>query len=123
MNRYGLEERLVDFSVSIIKLTKVITKDYAGQHLSNQIIRSASSVALNYGEAPSGESRKDFVHKMKISLKELRETLVCLKIMKRAGLFSSESEVDKALKECNELVSVFVKVLKPPKRTCNGDHI
>ena len=116
MNRFELEERLVDFSVMIIKLTKELSNDYTGKHLSGQIIRSGSSVALNYGEAQSGESRKDFVHKMKISLKELRETLVCLKIIKRAELCGSAQNVDVALKECNELVSIFVKSVETAQK-------
>jgi four helix bundle protein len=59
---------------------------YASQHMSKQLIRSATSAALNYGEAQSAESSRDFLHKMKISLKELRESLVNLKIQKGAAL-------------------------------------
>ena len=89
MNKYDLEERLIRFSVLIIELSKAMTKSYVGQHLSKQIIRSGTSVSLNYGEAQSGESRKDFVHKMKIVLKELRESHICLKIIERTNLCKS----------------------------------
>ncbi len=62
----------------------------AANHLAGQIVRSGTSVALNYGEAQSGESRKDFIHKMKIVLKELRETFVCLKIIHKSNQFHDE---------------------------------
>ena len=80
MKRNELEERLIDFSVLIIKLSNEMNKTKAAQHLSGQFIRSGTSAALNYGEAQSAESKKDFVHKMQAVLKELRETFICLRI-------------------------------------------
>jgi four helix bundle protein len=77
--------------------------------LSGQLIRSATSNALNYGEAQSGESRKDFIHKLKIILKELRETMICLKILKKINPDPINNKLDKAILECNELISIFVK--------------
>ena len=64
-----LENRLIQFAVDIIILSKSIDQSFASQHLTKQLIRSSTSVALNYGEARSGESTKDFLHKMKICLK------------------------------------------------------
>jgi len=81
----------------------------AGNHLSGQLLRSGTSVSLNYGEAQSGESRKDFIHKMKVVLKELRETFVCLKIIKKARLYKTEMKLETAKNENNELISIFVK--------------
>ena len=109
MNRHELEERLIDFAVSIIEISANLIKSKAGNHLSGQIVRSGTSPALNYGEAQSGESRKDFVHKMQIVLKELRETLVCLKIIEKANLHKDLNKIQYAKKECNELISIFVK--------------
>jgi four helix bundle protein len=80
-----------------------------GNHLSGQLVRSETSSALNYGEAQSGESRKDFIHKIKIVLKELRETIICLKIIDRTKLLNSTEKILKALKENDELISIFVK--------------
>jgi four helix bundle protein len=77
--KFDLEDRLVDFSVLMLRVADALPKSYAGQHLSGQLTRSGTSPALNYGEAQSGESRKDFIHKVKICLKELRESQVCLK--------------------------------------------
>ena len=104
-----LENRLINFSVRIIELSGHLKKNYAGNHLSGQIVRSGTSPALNYGEARSAESKKDFVHKVKIILKELRETQICLKIIKQAKLFNAEiSNLDKLVLESNELISIFV---------------
>jgi four helix bundle protein len=78
-----LEDRLIDFAVAIIDVTEALPNSKAGNHVSGQLIRSGTSPAPNYGEARSAESRKDFIHKMKISLKELRETMIWLKIASR----------------------------------------
>jgi len=112
MNKYDLEERLIKFSVLIIEIVNEISKTKAGNHLSGQLVRSGTSVSLNYGEAQSAESRKDFVHKMKVILKELRETFVCLKIIHRSKLYKTENKIIKAKKENNELISIFVKSIE-----------
>ncbi len=116
MNKKDLEERLINFAVLIIDITNEMPDKKAAKHLSGQIIRSGTSPALNYGEAQSAESRKDFVHKMKIVLKELRETFVCLKIIKRAKLVKTLEKVDRALIENNELISIFVKSVETTER-------
>ena len=116
MKKYDLEERLVDFSVLIIEIVNEMPNSKAGNHLSGQLVRSGTSVSLNYGEAQSGESRRDFIHKMKVVLKELRETFICLKIIQRTNLFGSESLVIKAKKECNELISIFVKSVETAQK-------
>jgi four helix bundle protein len=112
LNKHNLEERLIDFSVLIIEITENMPQGFASKHLSNQLIRVGSSVSLNYAEAQSGESRKDFIHKMKIVLKELRETLVCLKIINRAIIKYAEPKIENAMTECNELISIFVKSIE-----------
>ena len=109
MKRYDLEDRLIAFAVSCIEIVNHIDQNKAGFHLSDQLMGSGTSAALNYGEAQSGESRKDFIHKMKVVLKELRESQVCLKIISRARLFQPESRLDEMLKEASELVAIFVK--------------
>ena len=116
MNKFDLEERLVDFSVLIIEIVNEMPNSKAGNHLSGQIVRSGTSVSLNYGEAQSGESRKDFIHKMKVVLKELRETYVCLKIIHRAKLYKTESKIEKAKNENDELISIFVKSLETAQK-------
>ena len=109
MNKFDLEERLINFAVSIVEIDETMPNTRAGNHLGGQLLRSGTSPALNYGEAQSGESRKDFIHKIKIVLKELRETFICLKIIHRTKLFKSEEKIISAIKESNELISIFVK--------------
>ena len=112
MNSQQLEDRLVNFSVDIIDLSYKIHLNQAGCHLSNQLVRSATSVPLNYAEALAAESRKDYIHKVKISLKELRESFVCLKIIQRARLIEKSKEFDYLMDETNQLISIFVATLK-----------
>jgi len=109
MNKNDLEERLITFSVSIIDLIQSLPETKANNHLGMQLLRSATSTALNYGEAQGGESKKDFIHKIKLVLKELRESLVCVKIILRINRNHESEKLKTLLKECNELVSIFVK--------------
>lgn len=116
MKKSDLEERLVNFAVLIIEIANKMPTSRAGSHLSGQLIRSGTSAALNYGEAQSGESRKDFIHKIKIVLKELRESFVCLKIIQRTKLHDPKSPIQPALDENNELISIFVKSVETAQR-------
>jgi four helix bundle protein len=112
---YNLEERLIDFAVIIIKIAAKIHSSFEGYNLSEQLIRSGSSPALHYGEVLSSESRKDFIHKMSVCLKELRETYIALKIIKKLNFKSIENEIEMALKENLELISIFSKAIKTAK--------
>ena len=118
--KFDLEDRLVDFSVLMLRVADALPKSYAGQHLSGQLIRSGTSPALNYGEAQSGESRKDFIHKVKICLKELRESRVCLKIIDRSGLRKDHELVKQGVAECNELIAIFVKSVRTAEANLRG---
>ena len=115
MDKFKLEERLIDFAANIILFTNHVDKSYAGNHLVGQIVRSSTSPALNYGEEQSAESKKDFIHKMGICLKELRETFNCLKIIERANLTSNTALINKLKIEVNELISIFVSSIKTAK--------
>lgn len=115
MDKFKLEERLIDFAANIILFTNQVDKSYAGNHLVGQIVRSSTSPALNYGEAQSAESKKDFIHKMGICIKELRETFNCLKIIERANLTSNTELINKSKIEVNELISIFVSSIKTAK--------
>jgi four helix bundle protein len=119
VNKIELEDRLIDFSVMIIAISDELPNTKAGNHLAGQIIRSGTSVSLNYGEAQSGESRRDFVHKLKIVLKELRETIICLKIIQRTQMCKSEN-LQKSLKENDELISIFVKSVETAQKNMDS---
>jgi four helix bundle protein len=106
---FDLERRLINFAVLIIGIVETMRNSKSGKYLAGQLTRCGTSPALNYGEAQSSESQKDFIHKIKIVLKELRETHICLKIIYQSNLFKDENRIKKALKENNELISIFVK--------------
>lgn len=89
-----------------------LKNDFASVHLQKQLIRSSTSAALNYGEAQSAESKIDFVHKMKICLKELRESQVNMEIMEEADLVNKTTDFKGVQKECNELVAIFTTSIK-----------
>lgn len=107
--KYDLEERLIDFTVSIIRLVETLPNTKTAQYLGGQLLRSGTSPTLNYAEAKGAESRNDFIHKMKVCLKELRESHTCLKIIHKAVIVVDESLLFHLITECNELISIFVK--------------
>jgi four helix bundle protein len=113
---FDLEDRLIEFGVRIIRLAEALPKTRIGNHIAGQIIRSGTSPAPNYGEAQSAESRDDFIHKLKICLKELRETRVWLMMTAKANLVKSASKLDPLIDECNQLISIFVTSVKTARQ-------
>ena len=113
-SKYNLENRLIAFAVSILDLADKLPNTFAGKHLGGQLTRSGTSPALNYGEAQAAESRADFIHKMKICLKELRESQICLKIIEQRVMVQKEIS-EPVLKECSELVAIFTKSIETTK--------
>ncbi|MDX2453386.1 four helix bundle protein [Desulfosarcina sp.] len=109
---FDLEERLIGFAVRIIQLAEALPKSRVGNHISGQLIRSGTAPAPNYGEAQGAESLSDFLHKMKIGLKELRESKVWLKIIIQAKLINPASRLDTLIDETDQLISIFVKSIK-----------
>jgi four helix bundle protein len=101
-----LEERLVDFAVRVIALANRLSGSFAGKHLANQIVRSGTSPAPNYAESRSAESRADFIHKLRVVVKELNETSVWLRISARSGLVK-ETLLNGLQTECDELRRIF----------------
>jgi four helix bundle protein len=84
-----LEDRLINFAVRIIRLSSQLPRTPAGKHVAGQILRAGTSPAPNYGEARGAESHADFVHKIRIVLKELHETSIWLRIIERSRLLGS----------------------------------
>ena len=107
--KYDIDERLIEFAVDIVSFVESLPNSRSATHLGGQLLRSGTSPSLNYGEAKGAESKNDFIHKMKICLKELRESYNCLRIMKRLKLFKTDVQAEKLISECNELISIFVK--------------
>jgi four helix bundle protein len=113
---FDLEERLIDFAVRIIQIAESLPKTKIGNHIAGQLIRCGTSPAPNYGEAQSAESRSDFIHKMKICLKELRETKVWLRMIVRANLLKSKSKLESDIHENDELISIFMASIRTAKQ-------
>ena len=112
---YDLEGRLIDFAVRIIEVGRSLPKTKVGNHIAGQLVRCGTSPAPNYGEAQGAESRSDFIHKMKVCLKELRETRVWLVMIVRAGLIKPASKLESLINENNQLISIFVRSIQTAK--------
>jgi len=109
---YDLEERLLEYSVRIIRLVEALPNTRAGNHVAGQLLRSGTAALPNHGEAQAGESRADFIHKMKVCLKELRESLRWLKLLQRVPLVKPPGKIDPLLGETDELIRIFVKSIQ-----------
>ena len=114
-HRYNLAERLIDFAVMILDLSEKMPATAGSVALTRQIVRSGTAPALNYGEALSAESPKDFLHKLRICLKELRETQITLQIIRRK-MYVTGFDIGILLDECNQLVAIFVTSVETKKR-------
>ena len=104
----------------MIKLGEKLPKTLAGNYLAGQVTRSGASPALHYGEAQAAESRSDFIHKMKVAVKELRETNNCLKIINKMNWFE-EDGLSSEQSECNELISIFIKSIATAQKNREAD--
>jgi four helix bundle protein len=112
----NLEERLIDFAVNIIRTAESLPETKIGKHIGGQLARSGTSPAPNYGEAQDAESRADFIHKIKISLKELRETKVWLQMIAKASLIKPASKLEPLIRETDELIAIFVASVRTAKK-------
>ena len=113
---FDLKDRLIDYAVRIIRLTEALPNTKAGAHVAGQILRSGTSPAPNYGEALAAESQADFIHKLKIALKELRETEIWLKIIARAKMVSSAKQLAPLLTETDELSAILFTSIQTAKQ-------
>jgi four helix bundle protein len=112
---YNLENRLIEFTGIIASLIDSLNPKISSEILAKQIFRSASSSALNYAEAMGSESRKDFIHKMSISLKELRETEMNLKLIQRCNSVENVNQLKFLLDETSSLIKIFFTSIRTAK--------
>jgi four helix bundle protein len=108
---FDLEDRLVDFACKCLDVCDLLPSTKAGQNLEYQLSKSGTAPALIYGEAQAAESRADFLHKMRMVLKEIKETRINLKIIKRKPVVVHQ-KVDIAFNEANELMAIFIKSIE-----------
>lgn len=107
-NREDLSARFLDFAAHTIRLTIKLRKTAVGRYIANQLMRAAASSGANYEEACAGESRADFIHKMQLVLKELRETIYWLKLVQRTDLISGK-ELQGLVGDADELAKIVAK--------------
>ena len=113
---YDLEERLLEYSVRIIKIVEQMPNTRTGNHIAGQLVRSGTSPYPNHGEAQAAESQKDFIHKLSISLKELRETQRWLKLIQKIPLMKKTELMNDILIETEELIKIFFTSIKTAGR-------
>ena len=112
-----LSDRLISFSLTILAAAREMQSGRICNPLGDQIVRSATSSSLNYGEARSAESKKDFIHKLSVVLKELRETQNSLKLLCGHGCFPNDFA---AQKECSELIAIFIASINTARAKNRG---
>ncbi len=115
IRKFDLEERLIDFSVLALEIVDLLPSKYSAIHLGNQLARSCTSPALNYGEAQGAESQKDFIHKMGIILKELRESKINMTILQKRKYITNIDFLEKTMQENKELIAIFTKSIQTAK--------
>ena len=116
---YDLEDRLLDYGAAIINLTRKLTVDYAERHVGNQLLRSGTAPVSHHGEAQAAESPADFIHKMRLALKELRESDRWLKLIQRAAMLSGSEALPKLLNETDQLIRIFVASIHTAEKRRN----
>ena len=113
---YDLEERLLAYAASIIRLTENVNSSRAGNHVTGQLLRSGTSPLFNHGEAEGAESVKDFTHKLSICLKELKESRRALRLILKSPLIDDASLVDPVLDETEQLIRIFAASIRTARR-------
>lgn len=117
----ALEDRLIEFAVRIVNLSANLPRTPAGRHIANQILRSGTSPAPNYGEARGAESRADFVHKLRVVLKELNETSIWLRVIHRSCMLKGDRLAD-IIRENVELCRIFTASLKTARSSSSNEN-
>jgi len=115
--KYDIEDRLLAFTERLLGVVESLPPTRIGNHIAGQLTRCGTSPLANYAEAQGGESHADFLHKLKVALKELRETRVWLLLVQRKGLVDGAASFQGTIDECNELISIlFASVRTAEKR-------
>ena len=110
----ALADRLIDFAVEIIRLVNTLPKTSVGNHLGGQLLSSGTSPGANYEESRGAESRPDFIHKLSIVLKELKESRFWLRVIQRSKTLGTQ-QVETLLQECEELCAIIGKSIVTSK--------
>ena len=117
--KFDLEDRLVDYTCRMIDVVEALPTSRAGNYISGQLVRSCHSPTFNYGEAQAAESPKDFVHKIGVILKELKECRAALKIIRKKEMIRPVQKLNDVYRETEELVAIFAKSIITAKNNNN----
>jgi four helix bundle protein len=113
---YDLENRLLGYAADAVRLVEKMPRTRAGNHIGNQLLRSSTAPLLNHGEAQAAESPNDFVHKMRVCLKELRESQRSLRLIIKIPLVKNPGTVEPLLRETDELIRIFVASIRTAEK-------
>jgi four helix bundle protein len=113
---YDLEERLLEYSVVVVRFVESMHLSDSGRHVAKQLMRSGTAPMAHHGEAQAAESADDFVHKMSIALKELRESVRWLELTQRVPLTNQGDDVTALITETDELIRIFYTSIKTAKK-------
>ena len=113
---YDLEDRLLEYAAAVIRISEGLRRSPAGAHIGNQLLRSGTSPFLNHGEAEAAESRDDVIHKLRICLKELRESRRALRLILRVPLTENPSVLEPLMRESDELIRIFVASVRTARK-------
>lgn len=114
--KYDIEDRMVNFTCRMIDIVEALPNTRSGNYIAGQLIRSCHSPTFNYGETQAAESGRDFIHKMSVTLKELKECRTALKIIKKKQLIKPVSKLDAIFKEAEELIAIISKSISTAKK-------
>jgi four helix bundle protein len=114
--KYDLEDRLVDYTCRMIDVVEALPNTRAGNYIAGQLVKSCHSPAFNYGEAQAAESTKDFIHKMGVVLKELKECRTALKVIIKKEMIKPVTKLDGVYKETEELIAIVAKSISTAKK-------
>jgi len=117
---YDLEDRLLEFAANIVELTESLPNTRAGNHIAGQLFRSGTSSLSNHGEVEAAESRRDFIHKLRICLKELRETRRWARLIERKNWLRGDAHIAFVLQEAEELIRIFKASVQTAERNRLG---
>ena len=115
---YDLDDRLINFASDVLDITEGLPRTIAGNYLAGQLVRCGTAPCLQYAEAQGAESPADFIHKMKVALKELRETFSGLRLIRLKKWYQPDF-LNATVIENNELISIFVKSIETAKKNNN----
>jgi len=114
--KFDLEDRFVNFTCKMIDVVEALPNTRTGNYIAGQLIRSCHSPTFNYGEVQAAESRNDFIHKMGIVLKELKECRIALKVIIKKQLIKPINGLDEIFKETQELIAIIAKGLETARK-------